>query len=396
MRGLILFLLVLIASVWLGVEFSQHPSYVLLAYRQWVIEVPLWLAMILLMTVILMLYFVLKVSVFFHHLNDGFLGWWRKRRSIKAYDKTQRGLLEMIEGRWSYAEKALIKGVDHGKNPVINYLVAAEAAFQQKEFDRSEKYLQKAYQAAPHEEVVIGLVQAKFQLEQGLFEQAHATVTRLYKIAPHHTAVLKLLERIYIRKGEWAQLLGLLPSLRKAKILDAQQYINFEKNVYCELIRTAQQKNEDIDTLRKIWHDMPAVIRSQPDILRHCIELLKEDVALAEEVEPVIRKVLRKKWDEDLVEVYGLLATSYPGKQLTIAESWLKQYGGKTTLFLVLARLCLRLQLWGKAKEYLEEGLRQEANREMQFELAKLYEQLGETKLALQYYKDGFELPSHH
>ncbi|HSW70971.1 MAG TPA: heme biosynthesis HemY N-terminal domain-containing protein [Gammaproteobacteria bacterium] len=392
MRRLIVVLLFLIASVWFGAAMVEHPGHALLTYDRWVIELPLWLLVLGLLLIFLVLHCSLRLFNLIRHFPTRRGEWFAKRRFSKALDKTQQGLLDMWEQQWINAERHLLEGIHQDRNPIINYLSAAEAARAQQAYERSDVYLQKAYQAAPQNEVVIGLVQTKLQLEQGLVEQAMATLRQLRKLAPDHPEVLRLLEKIYIRLADWQNLLELLPALRKARMLDAEQAAAFEKNIYCEMLEEAERKNKSIHAVRELWNRVPQKIRLQPEVLERYAQLLKSDKKSAEEIEPLIRKLLQKEWHENLVKIYGSLSTDNPTRHLTVAESWLKYYGKQDALLLTLGRLCLRCQLWGKARSYLEEGLNQHVNLEAQLELAKLLEQLGEPQLALRYYRDGLEL----
>jgi len=392
MRSLIVTLLFLIASVWLGVEFARHPGYALFSYGQWVLEMPLWTAVLGLFFTFFIFHFLLRLFHTIRHLDQRIGGWLANRRRNKAYDKTHRGLLGIMEEQWSLAERHLLDGIHQSKNPVINYLAAAEAAHAQKAFERSEAYLQKAYQVAPQEQVVIGLVQAKLQQEQGHIDQALKILTQLRQLSPYHPSVLRQLEKLYIRLSDWQSLIGLLPALRKAKVISQNQYQVFEKNIYCEMLNEAEKKNLSIHAVREMWHSMPKKIRLQPDVLERYANLLRGDRTSAEEIEPLIRKVLHKEWNDNLAKLYGTLTTTDPMRQLSLAETWIKQYGKKSILLLTLGRLCSRCQLWGKARQYLEEGLKQHASSETQLELARLLEQMGEIQLALRHYKDGLEL----
>ena len=93
--------------------------------------------------------------------------------------------------------------------------------------------------------------------------------------------------------------------------------------------------------------------------------------------------------DNSYVTLYGKLKTSYPDKQLERAEAWLKHHGSSAALYLCLGRLCLRNQLWGKARTYLQQCLDLEENAEACAELAKLLEYLGEKEEALVFYRRG-------
>lgn len=392
MHRLLVILFCLIFSVWLGVEMARHPGYAFFAYGQWVVEMPFWFFLLGLLFVFAFFHFSLRLLAYVRHLDTAFGGWFSERRRSRALDKTHRGFLSLMEQQWSFAEKHLLEGIHESRNPVLNYLAAAEAAHAQKAYERSDAYFQKAYQSSPQSEVVIGLMQAKLQMEQGHYEQATATLTRLRQLAPYHAGVLRLLEKMYIRFSDWHNLLDILPALRKAKVISADQALVFEKNIYCEMLDEAERKNKSMHDVRELWSHIPKKIRLEADVLERYAQLLKGDKASSEEIEVLIRKVLQKGWQENLAKVYGSLTTADPMRQLSVAESWVKRYGAQHSLYLTLGRLCLRCQLWGKARHYLEEGLKQQPSSEIQFELAKLLEQLGETQLALRHYKDGLEL----
>lgn len=392
MQRLLVTLLILVASVWIGAELARHPGYALFSYRQWVVEMPLWLAFIATVISFLLLHSFWRMARFIRNIDQHFGQWLRQRLSNKAHDKTHRGLLAIVEEHWSNAERHLLAGVSKAKHPALNYLSAAEAALAQKAYDRCETYLKKAHQAAPEAKVAIGLVQAKVQLEQGQLEQAQLTLVSLQQLSPYHPAVLKQLEKLYIRHRDWQSLLKLLPSLTKARALSSAQVEIFEKNLYAEILDEAARKNQSLHAVRELWKSMPKAIRLHPDILERYGKLLKGDKDSAEELEPLFRKRLNKEWNADLVKLYGQLHTSDPTYQLKLAEGWLKQYGNRAALLLTLGRLAKRCQLWGKARHYFEEELSMEKSSEAQFELAGLCEQLGEKSEALEHYKKGLAL----
>lgn len=76
-------------------------------------------------------------------------------------------------------------------------------------------------------------------------------------------------------------------------------------------------------------------------------------------------------------------------RQLVIAGAWLKMYGQQPELLLTLGRLCMRVQLWGKARDYFEKCLALGPDAEASLEYGKLLEQLDEPNAAMQKYRDG-------
>lgn len=76
-------------------------------------------------------------------------------------------------------------------------------------------------------------------------------------------------------------------------------------------------------------------------------------------------------------------------KQLSRAEQYLKHYPAEPILLLTLGRLCVRCQLWGKARHYFEDSLTLQATPSTYAEYGKLLEQMGDTQAALTAYREG-------
>lgn len=388
MRRLIIFLIFLVASVWFGVTVLRHPGYLLLVYQPWMVQMPLWFALISLLIIFGLFYLLIdsidRIHFFYYRLKN----WMKLRREHKAYSNTQLGLTNLIEGRWRKSEKLLLAGVTQTTEPLINYLGAARAAHELKDFERRDDYIQKAYKIAPKEELAIGIVQSELEISQHQYEHAIATLNHLRQLSPRHPRVLFLLEKVYTRLADWRQLQSLLPDLRKAKIITSEQAATFEKNLYLEILRHSTYSS--LDALHQAWADLPKAMRNNPDIAYAYVQQLSKfnDTATMEEV---IRKILKHSWHGGLVNVYSTLPFTNLNQQLVIMGGWLKSYGNHQELLLALGRVCVKVQLWGKAKDYFERCLEIEPNPEASYEYGALLEHLGDIDLALTQYKLGLK-----
>jgi HemY protein len=394
MRRLIIILLFLIVSVWLGVEVVRHPGYMLLVYQPWMVQMPLWFAALSLLIIFGLFYILIDCIDRLSFLWFRIKNWLHIRREHKSYSKTQQGLASLIEGRWKKAEKLLIAGVSQSFEPLINYLAAARTAHEQSAFERRDQYIKNAYEAAPDAKLAIGLTQAELEVKQDKLEQATATLNHLRQQSPRHPRVLKLLEKIYVRLADWEHLKELLPSMRKAKMLTAKEYELFEKNIYCEILRNAS--GQRLSDVRVIWNQMPRYLRSNPDVVCEYVKQLAlhapvTGIETTKEMEDLTRKVLKTTWQPELVTIYGGIpfAQTNLNRQLVIEGAWLKLHGPHPEILLALGKLCVRVQLWGKAKDYFERCLAQGPNPEASLEYGKLLEQLGETEAAMEKYKEG-------
>ena len=127
MRVLFAFI-ILLGSVFLGIQLNYDPGYVLVTINHWTIESTLWVALfILIFSFILMhifLQFCTKLSK-----TPGTLHKWNSRRlAHKAQVTTRRGLIEYSEGYWQKAKNHLIQALPNTDTPLLNYLTAARAA----------------------------------------------------------------------------------------------------------------------------------------------------------------------------------------------------------------------------------------------------------------------------
>lgn len=379
-------LLVLIISVCLGLLMANDSGLAFFSYRQWSVEMPLWFAVLSLLVLLFVFYLIWSVihgvDTIFYRLRH----WLRWRRKAQSYSKTNRGLIELIEGNWRKSEKLLKAGIAQSEAPLINYLALAKAAHKQAAYERQETYLHCAQDVAGDGEIAVGLTQAQFQIEQNQFEQALATLTELQMKSPKHPLVLKLLERVYVHLGDWQNVLKLLPAMYKSKAISHEQLFLLEQKTYTELFKATANYPEGLAALRAVWNSMPRRLKKDPQLLGYYgQQLIRYPGEMAEAIE-LFNKSLRKSWNPDLIRIYGLLHTQDTVDQLVHAERWLTLYPNQPLLLLTLARLSMRCQLWGKARSYFEESLKLEESAVAYFEYGKLLEQLGEKSTA---YRDG-------
>ncbi|MBU2155936.1 MAG: heme biosynthesis protein HemY, partial [Gammaproteobacteria bacterium] len=194
----------------------------------------------------------------------------------------------------------------------------------------------------------------------------------------------------------WSGLLGLLPDLRKEKALGNAELSELERQAWRgRLLQAGQPADGDTQAtllaLQHAWQAMSTAQHQEPELLAVYAEQLRQLGAEAE-AEDLLRHFLKQHYDTALVRLYGLLRGRDPGKQLQVAEGWLKQHPQDAGLLLTLGRLCLHGQLWGKAKDYLESSLAFERHPETCAELARLLAQLGELERSNGLYQEGLRL----
>ncbi len=387
MWRLILFLLLLIVSVFIGVAVSRHPGYLLLTYSHVMVQMPLWFVVIGIVVVFFVFYLLINS---FDHLQFLFFrikNWWHSRQSQHIYTRTQKGLAMLVEGDWKKAEKLFIRASSNVPDPLIHYLSAAKAAQAQGALSRRDDYIKLAYQKVPQAEMAIGLTQAELEMEQQQYEHAKATLTHLRDLQPKHARVLKLLEMIYVRTADWEALQSLLPALKKAKLINAEEKAQFEKNIYSEWLDTHPAMT--IAELRSSWEKVPRSLSKQPTVIYAYVKQLMRFTEGHQEAGDLIRHTLKKHYHDGLAHLYGQLPLANPNRQLQIVNGWVQRHGEHPALLLLLATCCANLQLWGRAKDYFAKVLSFGPNREASLHYGQLLLQLGENEEALQAYEAG-------
>ncbi len=389
MIRLFLFLILLVGSVWLGLQIYADPGYALFTYRGWSVEMPLWFALFLLLIVFIVTYSSIRLVIRTSRLSKRLHAKKRTRRLLRARKQTNLGLIQLLEGNWRTAEAHLIRAAKVNDTPLINYLAAARAAQEQGEHDRRDDYLRLAHQATPEAKIAIGLTQAELQLHHQQLEQALATLRHLQTIAPHHGYILKLLKNVYCQLGEWQNLRTLLPELHKYKIYQKEEFQQLEKLTFQELLKqyiTTQSEEK----IRYLWDEMSRVLQRDPYTLTvYCQYLLCHDYA--DEVEILIREQLKRDWDNELVKLYGQISSTHSESQLLVAETWLKGRERNPELLLCLGRICRRAELWKKACDYLTVSINIKPSTDNHGELAQLLLEMGDVQQALEHYRQGLQ-----
>ena len=111
-----------------------------------------------------------------------------------------------------------------------------------------------------------------------------------------------------------------------------------------------------------------------------------------EQAEKELAAALKKEWRGPLVRLFGLVEGPDASKQLKRAEGWLASHPEDPDLLLTAARLCLRNELWGKARSYLETVIALRPTPEAYQDYGQLLNRLGEGDAAADAFRDGLGL----
>ena len=305
-------------------------------------------------------------------------------RAGRAGARLTRGMIEIAEGNFARGEKLLARAASKSDAPLFNYLQAARAAHLQGKDARRDEWLKLAYEETPEASNAVLLTQAELQLDRQQYEQALATLRRLEENSKDHSYALALLGRLYFRLQDWDQLAAILPRLRKQDRVTPETIDKWTVRVHKEKLASAA----DGDAVIAEWKDVPKHLRSDISLLdAYYMNLMRS--GMADKVEKDLAAAIKAEWRGPLVRLYGLVEGPDASKQLKRAEGWLARHDEDPDLILAAARLCLRNELWGKARSYLETVLSLRPTPEAYQEFGRLLNQLGETDAAADAFRDG-------
>jgi HemY protein len=255
--------------------------------------------------------------------------------------------------------------------------------------EKRDEYIAQAQKHSPRNSLAVAMTQAHLYSWTEQYEQALATLSELRAQTPKHRHVLRLLLRTYLALHDWTNLAGLIPDLKKNKVLSADALEELELQVSRELLMLSLPA-DSLDVLRQAWNGIPKSLRQHPSLVAiYAAQLIKQNQM--NEAETLLRDGIKRGWDDQLVELYGRVRTDNPEAQLVSAEAWLRDRPEDPSLLLTLGRLSLQNQLWGKARSYLESSLKRRPMAQTYGELGALMGQLGEADKAFDYYRRGLE-----
>ncbi len=295
-----------------------------------------------------------------------------------------KGMIAVAEGNLARGEKMLGRAASTSDSPLFNYLQAARAAHLQGRDERRDEWLRLAFQETPEAANAVLLTQAEFQLDRDQYEQALATLRRLEEDSKNHVHALALMGRLYFKLEDWTALGELLPRLRKNTQIKPEVLEKWTIRVH----REALDKAADAEELGLIWKKIARGLKTDITLLEAYYNGLMR-AGLNDRAEKELAASLKSNWRGPLVRLFGLVEATDTTKQLKRAEGWLKSHGEDPDLLLAAARLCLRNELWGKARSYLETVISMRPTPEAYQEYGALLAQMGEANAAADAYRDG-------
>ncbi len=387
MKFLIWLLFILGLAVVLSLVFGSNDGYVILVQPPYRIEFSLNLLVLGLIAGFASLHGTIRLIQYTLHLPESVRKFKQSQRQKEAHAAMLEGLHALVEGRYGKAETAAARALELGEDAGLSALVAARAAHRMKHLAKRDFYLAEAERLAPEASIARLLTQTELLLDGRQYAQALQPLQQLEKIESNYAPALKLLLKVHQRLGNWEHVLQVLTKLEK---LNAIEPVHYRQVLYHAHQQLLQRNAGNLEELRAYWKRIPESDRLQTQMARLGASRFLDagDGATAARI---IEMSLTKQWDDGLAALYGDCVGDDTLKQLQQAEFWLKTHHEDAGLLLTLGNLCIRQELWGKARSYLEASLSVAPSSAAHLALARLLERQQQQQEAYQHYRQSLE-----
>lgn len=382
-RWIVYFLLLLLFSIWLGLKVQADPGMVFIRYQHWSLETTLWFALLAFLILWVVLHSLGAILNALICMPKGISNYFDQRARRKSQQEMLTGFTLLLEENGSSAEKYFVKAAKQKNLPFMNYLLAAQAAQLQQNESKRLRYLEKASNYAVDSDLKEALV--LFEIQQALIMGRETTVLSklmpLYEKKPRSPVLLKTLKQVYLKMENWQALYGLLPKLKK--VLPQGEFQKLQCQVYEALLREMVSEHKDLNHLLDFWKKIPAVCRSNENVLIAYVEGLMYHGACLE-AEKLLISAMKHQYHKTLFAYYADFQSKREDKQIALLESVWAKHKEDADLLFYLGRWYAQHRLWGKAEDYLTQSLAMNPHQEKAlFELGKVFLELGNRQRAL-------------
>ena len=397
MKSLLWLLALAAAAVAFVIIGRVDTGYALFVYPPWRVEMSMLFFAIVLVVGFFVLYGLFRLLSHAVSLPAYVQAFRARRRRERAHAALATALQAYYEGRFARAEKEAGEAFEGGQAAGVAALLAARASHQLRDFERRDRWLERAGAAGETTQAARLVSRAELALEERDYSAARDALRSLHGAGPKHIATSRMLLRAERGIGDWDEVLRLSAQLAKRDAIAPALAEEYKVQATVELLRRA---SSDISTLERRWRNVPQADRTQPRIAAAAAQQATK-LGRAAMARQIIEAALDAEWSPQLVSLYGQLPERLEGEALRAeararierAERWLLEHERDAQLLATLGRLCGRAELWGKARSFLEASLAFDEGRAAHLDLARLAEQIGQPADAERHYRRAAELP---
>lgn len=310
---------------------------------------------------------------------------YRERRSeLGALRGLREALKALFEGRFARAERAAQRAQSVPPVAALAALVGARAAHRMQEYERREQWLERAESDAELATARL-VLSAEMWSEQRDNARALQVIEQLHETGARHIHAIRIALVAHLQSNHWNDAIRIVRALDKHRGLPAPASLAYKVLAYRGLLR---ENAADLGALNRVWNAVPADDRAAPELALEgaaCFNRLGRGADAAHALE----HALKAQWTERLLDEYARCVDINVSAAIAQVEAWMQEHGRGAAALRCLGRICLRARLWGKARNYLEESQRLQADADTALALGELAEAMGDAAEAAQRFRDA-------
>lgn len=354
MIRIIFLFLVLGLGLFAGTEYAGEQGYVLISVANKTLEMSVTTLVIFVVVTLAVLFSVEFIVKRILRATSDTWNWFSIRKQKRSRRMTNEAMLKLMEGDWKQAEQKVIRWAKHHDMPVLCYLIAAQAAQEQGDSQKRDKYLELATQQ-DSSVLAVDLTKAKQYVQAEQYEKALNSLSSVANDYPQNPVLLSLQKVIYVKLGKWDELLSLVQDLRNTKMVSDYKTEKLTEQAYCGLLSETSE-HRGIEGLLDRWSDLPKKARTSSVICGHLVRLLLSRNA-DEEAYELIKEHIKKHPNSELYGLLPDLSLADTTSATSLLENTLKKDANNAEALSALGRIHLKKEDWSKAESEFEKAL---------------------------------------
>ncbi|MDC0611204.1 tetratricopeptide repeat protein [Vibrio sp.] len=354
MIRIVFLFIVLGLGLYAGTEYAGEQGYVLISVANKTIEMSVTTLVIFVVLALAALFIVEFIIKRLLRASSDTWNWFSIRKLKRSRRLTNEGILKLMEGDWKQAEQKVTRWAKHHDTPVLCYLVAAQAALEQGDNNKRDKYLAlAAEQNDAH--LAVELTRAKQYVQSEDYVLAEQSLSGVAHSYPQNPILLSLLKVIYVKLGKWEALLGLIEDLKKTKSASEYELQNLTDQAYCGLL-SEMSEQRGTEGLIDRWNELPKAARASSVIRGHLVRLLLARNA-DDEAYRLIKEHIKKHPNSELYGLLPELNLASDKSTIHLLENSLRKDANNAEAHSALGRIYLEQKNWAQAQEEFELAL---------------------------------------
>lgn len=381
MKRFVSLLLLIAAAVIITTIAHDNPAKVTIFLTEHRIDFSLNFAIVVFIVLFFGFYFGVSALRASGQLPAKLRQYWKERKQTALLKANTDGVIALITGDESGADRALKNAAKTGLETDLTYLIRAMSALQSDDLDLAESILNREKASNGQNRDAVWLLKARVALAKGTYAQAQDMLDKMSPDALRLIQVKKVRMLALTGLGEWKAALE-----QYRLIADSRHSSNSECHealgkIYQGLCKQAQGKPLDIDNL--VATAKPAELKNI-QVLRSLAQLLAS-AGMGQAALQILEPHLLTNFRTDLLEIYHPVAVQAAREALPFVERLLELNPEENGLLELAADVCEQEQLWGKAIARFEKLYSKVPSAHIAARLEKLYQRANQPEKARQW-----------